>query len=236
MSNEATEDAASDTAISFAEFLESVPPGQMRRIEDPRKCGPLRYGGMTCQCRSPSCSPRLVREHRCPFRARRLDSNSSLPGGCKQQEHRRRVEEQRNHENEPSEDCLVLGADERRQIPHRAKVDLDHAALAIHSGFLDLQVGKALASTVSLSARLLRLACRRPSSAARSLAAAASAAAWALMAAAVRGVLVLGASAALRVCDPSVPASPADCYGKRVAETENKAKKKLVSITTETST
>ncbi len=74
-----------------------------------------------------------------------------------------------------------------------------------------------------------------PSSAARSLAAAARAAAWALMAAAVRGVLVLGASAALRVCDPSVPASPADCYGKRVAETENKAKKKLVSITTETS-
>jgi hypothetical protein len=55
------------------------------------------------------------------------------------------------------------------------------------------------------------------------------------MAAAVRGVLVLGASAALRICDPSVPASPADRYSKGVAETENKAKKKVVSITTETS-
>jgi hypothetical protein len=55
------------------------------------------------------------------------------------------------------------------------------------------------------------------------------------MAAAVRGVRVLGASATLCICDPSVPASPADRYGKGVAETENKAKKKLVSITTETS-
>src|SRR5258708_16682847 len=86
-----------------------------------------------------------------------------------------------------------------------------------------------------LSARLLRFASRRSSSAARSLAAAARAAAWALMAAAVRGVLVLGDSAALRICDPSVPASRADRYSKGVAETENKAKKKLVSITTETS-
>jgi hypothetical protein len=34
---------------------------------------------------------------------------------------------------------------------------------------------------------------------------------------------------------PISPASPADRYGKGVAETENKAKKKLVSITTETS-
>jgi hypothetical protein len=51
----------------------------------------------------------------------------------------------------------------------------------------------------------------------------------AAIAAAVRGVPVLGASAALRICDPPVPASPADRYGKEVAETENKAKKKLVS-------
>src|SRR5258708_11160949 len=39
MSNEATEDAASDTAISFAEFLESVPPGQMKPIEELRSFG-----------------------------------------------------------------------------------------------------------------------------------------------------------------------------------------------------
>jgi hypothetical protein len=34
---------------------------------------------------------------------------------------------------------------------------------------------------------------------------------------------------------PISRASPSDRYGKGVAETENKAKKKLVSITTETS-
>jgi len=45
----------------------------------------------------------------------------------------------------------------------------------------------------------------------------------------------LDASAALRISDPSVPASPADRYSKGLAEPENKAKKKLVSITTETS-
>jgi hypothetical protein len=38
-----------------------------------------------------------------------------------------------------------------------------------------------------------------------------------------------------RICDRSVLASPAERYGKEVAETENKAKKKLVSHTTETS-
>jgi hypothetical protein len=52
------------------------------------------------------------------------------------------------------------------------------------------------------------------------------------MAAAVRGVLALGVFAALRI---RYPASPADRYSKGLAETENKAKKKLVSITTETS-
>jgi hypothetical protein len=61
------------------------------------------------------------------------------------------------------------------------------------------------------------------------LAAAARATLAAAIAAAVRGVPVLGVSAPPRICDPSVPASPADRYGKEVAETENKAKKKLVS-------
>ena len=54
---------------------------------------------------------------------------------CKQQEHGGRVEQQRNHENEPSQDRLVVGA-------HRAKVGLDGATLAFHSGLLDFQVGK----------------------------------------------------------------------------------------------
>ena len=51
--------------------------------------------GLSC---APSCA--LVRP--CPRR-------------CEEQQHRGRVEQQRNHENEPSEDRLVVGADERRQ-------------------------------------------------------------------------------------------------------------------------
>ena len=47
--------------------------------------------------------------------------------------------------------------------------DLNGTALALHRGPLDLQVGEVFSSTVSLSARLLRLACRRSSSALRSL-------------------------------------------------------------------
>jgi hypothetical protein len=38
------------------------------------------------------------------------------------------------------------------QMAHRAEVGLDGAALALHRGLPDLQVGEAFASTVSLSA------------------------------------------------------------------------------------
>ncbi len=61
-----------------------------------------------------------------------------------QHEHCGRVEEQRNHENEPSQDRLVVGVDERRQIPRRVKIGLDLPTLALHRGLLDLQVGKGL--------------------------------------------------------------------------------------------
>ena len=37
---------------------------------------------------------------------------------------------------------LILGAKQRRQIPHRAKVGLNRVMLALHGGLLDLQVGK----------------------------------------------------------------------------------------------
>ena len=67
--------------------------------------------GLSC---APSCA--LVRP--CPRR-------------CEEQQHRGRVEQQRNHENEPSEDRLVAGADQRREVTHRAKVALDGAALVI---------------------------------------------------------------------------------------------------------
>ena len=42
-----------------------------------------------------------------------------------------RIEQQRKDENEPSEDRLVAGADQRREVTHRAKVALDGAALVI---------------------------------------------------------------------------------------------------------
>jgi hypothetical protein len=67
-----------------------------------------------------------------------------------------RVEQQRNHENGPSEDCLVVGADERRQMADRAKISLDATALAFHRGLLDLQVGKGLRLDRKPVLRLLR--------------------------------------------------------------------------------
>jgi hypothetical protein len=62
------------------------------------------------------------------------------PRRYQEQEHRGRVEQQRNHENEPSQDRLAVGAKQRRQIPYLALVALDSAALAIYGGLLDLEV------------------------------------------------------------------------------------------------
>ena len=67
-----------------------------------------------------------------------------LPRCGKEEQHGRGIEQQRNHENEPSEDRLVVGADERRQIPHRAQVGLDRPPLAVDRGLLDFQVGQGL--------------------------------------------------------------------------------------------
>ena len=65
-----------------------------------------------------------------------------IPGGGKQQEYSGRVEQQRHHKDEPPQDRLVVGADERRQIFDRPQVGLDSAALALDRGLLDFQVGK----------------------------------------------------------------------------------------------
>ncbi len=83
--------------------------------------------------------------------ALRLGDLRPRPGRGKQQEHRGGVEGQRNHADKPAKDVLVAGVDQRRQ--------------------------RVFASTVSLSARLLRFASRRSSSAARYFSAATSAAA-----------------------------------------------------------
>jgi len=132
-----------------------------------------------------------------------------------------RVKEQHRQEDKPAQDHLG-GLAEQGKIsdgPRSASTTRRSPSAAVSSIFRSTRV---FASTASLSARLLRLASLRSSSAARSLPVAASAAACALMAAAVRGVLALGAFAALRICGPS--ASPADRYSKGLAETENKAK------------
>jgi hypothetical protein len=66
-----------------------------------------------------------------------LDYNSSPPGRGKQQEHRGWVEQQRHHEKEPSEDRLVVGAEQHREVTRRAKVSIDGAALALRRGLLE---------------------------------------------------------------------------------------------------
>src|SRR5258708_5713683 len=86
----------------------------------------------------------------------------SRPCSRQQQQDGGRVEHQCNHE--PSQDRLVVGAKQARQIPHRTKVGFDDAA-----AFSIFKSARAFASTVRLSARLLSFACRRSSSAARSL-------------------------------------------------------------------
>jgi hypothetical protein len=66
-----------------------------------------------------------------------------------------------------SEDILVAGADQRCEIPHRTKIGLDDATLALDGGLLDLQVGKGLCLDRKLIGKAVAL--RLPSSAVRSL-------------------------------------------------------------------
>jgi hypothetical protein len=63
--------------------------------------------------------------------------------------------------DEIPQNVLMFAAKQGRQIPHQTQVGLDGAALALDGGILDLQVGRAFASTVNSSARPSRLACRR---------------------------------------------------------------------------
>lgn len=61
-----------------------------------------------------------------------------------------RIEQECNHENEPSQDHLVVGADKGRQIPNWTHVGLNGAALAPSAAFSTVRSARAFASTVSL--------------------------------------------------------------------------------------
>jgi len=56
-----------------------------------------------------------------------------------QQEHGRRIEQHRDNEDEITEHVLVAGAEQRRQIAHRANIGLDCATLAVDGGAVNLQ-------------------------------------------------------------------------------------------------
>ncbi len=72
----------------------------------------------------------------------------------------------------------VVGANQRREVAHGAKVGLNRATLALHSGILDLQVGEGLRLYHELVGKVVALS--MSSSAARSFArgAAPASAAW----------------------------------------------------------
>jgi len=79
------------------------------------------------------------------------------------------VEKQRDGQDEIPEHALIVRAQERCQVSNRTKIGLDGAPLAPRTAaFSIFRSARDFASTVSLSARLLRLVCRRSSSAARS--------------------------------------------------------------------
>jgi hypothetical protein len=66
------------------------------------------------------------------------------PRRCQEQQHRGRVQGQRDSEDEIPEHVIVLGAQQGRQIFDRAQVGFDLPALALDAGLFDLQVGKGL--------------------------------------------------------------------------------------------
>ena len=68
----------------------------------------------------------------------------SSPRRREQQEYGRRIEQDRNHQDEPAQDILIAGAEQGCQISDRAEVGLGHPLVAVDLGLLDLQVGKGL--------------------------------------------------------------------------------------------
>ena len=82
---------------------------------------------------------------------------SVLPCRGKQQEHCGRVQQQRHDKNEPAQRYLVGLADQCCQIPHRTEIGLNHAALALDSGFLDLEVSEGLRFNCELFGKAVAL-------------------------------------------------------------------------------
>jgi hypothetical protein len=66
------------------------------------------------------------------------------PRRCQEQDHCGRVEQQRNHENEPPQDHLVGLAEQDGKISDRLEIGVDDGAFTLDDGLLDLQVGEGL--------------------------------------------------------------------------------------------
>jgi hypothetical protein len=71
-------------------------------------------------------------------------SSFSSPCHRDQQQDRRRIEQERNDQDEPAQDILVARAEQCCQIAHRAQVGLGYPLVAVDLGLLDLQIGKDL--------------------------------------------------------------------------------------------
>lgn len=65
----------------------------------------------------------------------------SAPGRRRghEQQHRGRIEQQRDHKDEPTQHVLVAGAEQRGEKSNRTKVCPDDPALAVNGGLLDLR-------------------------------------------------------------------------------------------------
>src|SRR5258707_493961 len=86
----------------------------------------------------------------CPIARRALSwtmapsLRSVLPCRCEEEEDGSRVEQQRNHQDKPAQDVLVACAEQCCQIAHRTQVGLCDLPVAVHPGFLDLELGEGL--------------------------------------------------------------------------------------------
>ncbi len=78
----------------------------------------------------------------------------SPPHRREQQQHRGRIKQNRDNQDEPAQDVLVVGADQRRQVPDGAQVGLCYPLIAVNLGLLDLEVGKDLVRLVALGGEL----------------------------------------------------------------------------------
>jgi hypothetical protein len=73
-------------------------------------------------------------------------SRNASAARCRQQEqHRSRIQQQRDHQDEPAQYVLIVGAEQGRQISHWTEIGLDLCPFPIGRGLLELEGGKCLA-------------------------------------------------------------------------------------------